>query len=306
MFVILDELGRRIKSLSDLDDRSGKLTSFEGKQSERFRVKGWRSQNGHVEATAVRCTDWSETDWSHSMLLKELEWADMQRAKKTAEALAAEAEEKAQKNRLRACKRAEKRVRRLCKAAGMDTLLTLTYRVCVTDLDRAKRDLKEFNRRMCRLVPDFQFVACFERQKRGAWHMHLATVRVPESLAAKNGVMVKSFNVIRAVWRSVTKEAEGNIDVVRRKRNSRRSAAAIAKYIAKYIAKDFEGGDKWVNRYAVYGVDVVEPSEVDGYVGSLHDAVETVFAMAAGPDRIAYFTLGRWRDVVCLGAEPPG
>ena len=66
-----------------------------------------------------------------------------------------------QKHAAQAARRAKKRVRRLCKAMGANTLLTLTYRANEKDMVRCKADLKEFNRRMLRLIPGFRFVDVF-------------------------------------------------------------------------------------------------------------------------------------------------
>lgn len=300
MIKILDPMGNPVKTLARYKELDGDVMVFEAEKADSYRVKAWRSKTGHVEATAVRQLAWTEVDIDPKKIRRMLK-----RAENDAKC-PIEIEKKKRAALVASCRRAKKRVRQLCKASGMDTLLTLTYRALVADLGVAKRHLKEFHRRMVRVFPDFRFVAAFELQKRGAWHMHLATQRVPDSLPASNGVMVKSFNVIRAVWRSVTKEAEGNIDVQRRKRNSSRSAAGIANYIAKYIAKDFETADKWVNRYAAYGVQVIEADELDGVVSNLHEAIEFVFGCVAAGDRVQFVKLMHYKDVCCLHAEPPG
>ena len=118
-------------------------------------------------------------------------------------ASAGAAPDRREANRKRAARRAKTRVRRLCKVQGLDTLLTLTYRGLVDDLAVCKRHFKEFIRRLRRALGAFSYVAAFERQKRGAWHVHIACHRLPRTMAARNGVKVKSFNVIRAIWRSV-------------------------------------------------------------------------------------------------------
>lgn len=87
--------------------------------------------------------------------------------------------------------------------------------------------------------------------------MHIATHKLPLQMSAKNGVKVKSFNVVRAIWRSVTGDLGGNIDQVRRKRWSRHSTARMAAYLSKYMLKAFEDGDQWSNRYsASAGVEI--------------------------------------------------
>lgn len=162
----------------------------------------------------------------------------------------ATAAERKERNLERACQRAKTRVRRLCKLSGVDTLLTLTYQANMTDFAQLKVHMKAFNRKMSKLVPGWLYVAAFERQDRGAWHVHMAVRRLPSELLASNGVKVKSFNVVRAVWRSVTGEMGGNIDVQARKRNSQRAPSRIAAYLSKYMLKAFADGEAWSNRYS--------------------------------------------------------
>ena len=157
--------------------------------------------NGHFEYRATPIKTWEDMG-ELSELVYQFRLESMEAAK----------EERRQENLERAAKRARTRVRHLCKAAGVDSLLTLTYAANMTDWASLKRHMKEFNRRMAKLIPGWFYVAAFERQERGAWHAHMAVHRLPAQLSASNGVKVKSFNVIRAVWRSVTGELGGNID----------------------------------------------------------------------------------------------
>lgn len=222
---------------------------------------------------------------------------------------ATEAERKAA-NLERAAKRAKIRVRHLCKAAGIDTLLTLTYAENMTDWALLKRHMKEFNRRMAKLIPGWFYVAAFERQKRGAWHAHMAVHRLPPELEAKNGVKVKSFNVIRAVWRAVTGELGGNIDVQSRKRNSKRAPSKIASYLSKYMTKAFAEGEPWSNRFSSSrGVTVPKPERMRFTGYSLLDMAKVVFddlPDCAGEQ--LQWGLNRWKDgfwwVIDLNVKP--
>ena len=65
-------------------------------------------------------------------------------------------------------------IRRAVMAMQGDHLLTLTYRRNETDLRRAWRDCTRFVRAMRDELGKFDYVAVAERQKRGAWHFHLA------------------------------------------------------------------------------------------------------------------------------------
>ena len=195
--------------------------------------------NGHLECRIQEVVTWEHVDvLSDEAYAAYLEQRD------------ATAEERRQANLERAANRAKTRVRHLCKASGVDTLLTLTYQANMTDWAMLKRHVKEFNRRMARLLPGWFYVAAFERQERGAWHVHMAVHRLPKELQAKPGVKVKSFNVIRAVWRAVVGDLGGNIDVSAHKRNSRRAPSKVAAYLSKYMVKAFADGDAWSNRFS--------------------------------------------------------
>lgn len=274
--------------------------AYEGKSGESFRVRAHDLGNGHIEASAVRETTWRELEWDALAMecyldcLKALEDDAAYQAQKAARALKV------------AANRAKTAVRRSCKVIGASTLLTLTYRHNEEDLARVKADLKEFNRRLLRLMPDLRFVACFERQQRGAYHIHIATGGIPASFTRPGvhglPVRVKSFDAIRAVWRSVTKERGGNVDVSRRKRHSRSTPAKIASYISKYVAKDFEEGEKGSNRYARYGSFDI-PAPVD--LGRFKSALEAVRAIYVLTGDLVVFTqhLSKWGDWFFLHAE---
>lgn len=297
MLKIIDGNGRTFNDAGFDEDSAVALVGTPGS---RFRVKAVDLGNGHIEATASRVIDWQEADWSgnRAMLADVLEV--FRKAREEADPAEVEA-----RNRERAARRARTRVRRLCKAMGADTLLTLTYRACEADLARVKADLKEFNRRVLRVLPGFCFVACFELQKRGAWHVHMATRAIPRELPTRApGVSFKSFNVLRAIWRSVTKDRGGNVDVARRKFNSKRSAAQVAAYIAKYIGKAFtEGMDEGVNRWTKYG-KVETPAPVDlGVVDSLLEAITLTYGLLDKDQSVATAALDRWQDWFFVSGE---
>lgn len=209
-------------------------------------------------------------------------------------------DERKQANLERAARRAKTRVRCLCKAAGVDTLLTLTYAANMCDWDTLTRHLKEFNRRMKKLIPGWFYVAAFERQKRGAFHAHMAVHRLPPELESRGGVKVKSFNVVRAVWRSVTGEHGGNIDVQSRKRNSQRAPSRIAAYISKYMTKAYADGEPWSKRFSSSrGVTIPKPERIRFWGYTMMDVAQLVFddLPAFGVGQLEW-GLNRWKD--CL------
>jgi hypothetical protein len=272
---------------------------FLGLPTDKYRVRAFDLGNGHIEASATRIINWQEANWSPEYLADVLE----------AHARAKEEEDQAERealNRKRAARRAKTRVRRLCKAAGLDTLLTLTYRGAQADLAVCKAHVKEFNRRMLRVLPGFCFVACFELQQRGTWHAHLATKAIPAALPG--GGEWRSFNVIRAIWRSVTGDLAGNIDVQRRKFNSRKSAAQVAAYIAKYIGKTFDDGAAGSsNRFSVYGIrgDLVPDAIELGIAPNLYGAITLTYGVLLEAQMVSTARLDRWKEWFFVAGELP-
>ena len=140
-----------------------------------FRVKAHDLGNGHVEVSGVERTVWRELDWSQGMIQDHLDMLAQPENQVSDE-------EKRARSLEVAANRAKTRVRKLCKAMGADTLLTLTYKANQDDLSLCKAHLKEFVRRVRRLIPDFRAVAGFEKVK--DW---LAAGRVKVLLQASDG-----------------------------------------------------------------------------------------------------------------------
>lgn len=272
--------------------------AYESSVGDSVRLKAYDLGNGHLEVSGVRETVWRESDMSPLAIEMYLESLERHR-------LDTEDERAAQRLKI-AANRAKKNVRRLCKVMGANTLLTLTYRANITDLAQCKKDLREFVRRLRRVVPDFRAVACFEQQDRGCWHVHLATVRFPAFLTPSgcdSKVKVKSFNVIRAVWRSVAKESGGNVDVSNTKRGANRSPAKIAAYIAKYIAKAFTDGEAGSNRWTRFGaVEIPVPLDL-GRFPDMRSLVEAAYSLVDGCAKIVDKHLSKWNDWFFLVAE---
>ena len=134
--------------------------------------------------------------------------------------------ENADHNRDRAVRRARSRLRHLILTIGADHLLTLTYRENVGDFERACADLKKFVRLVKARKRDWQYIAVAERQRRGAWHWHLAVVG-RQDLA-----------LLRTSWGRVA--GDGNIDVARAKSSRHSGSLALVRYLGKYLAKGFD------------------------------------------------------------------
>ena len=146
---------------------------------------------------------------------------------------------------MRAIRRARSRLRQLVLSAGADHLLTLTYRDNVTDFPQTTRDLSRFVRRVKAELPDWVYIGVPERQKRGAWHWHMAVIGRQD------------VALLRACWRSTV--GEGNIDVQRPKQGTGNRRLGIVKYLGKYLAKGFEEGNRELNGHrfrASHGIKV--------------------------------------------------
>lgn len=195
--------------------------------------------------------------------------------------------DRAARNRERSAKRARTKVRRLCKARGLNTMLTLTYRENMVDRDRMARDFDVFMKRARRVIPDLQYVCVFEQQKRGAWHAHIAVPRVLSHYLHK-GQLVKSYDLLRALWRAVVGLDNGNVDVARNRRVAR-SAAKLAAYMSKYIGKGFESGLGEGDSYRASGRGLPPPEVIR-------------IASASGSDACMAL-LERLTDQIAAGAE---
>jgi len=275
---------------------------FEGKPSaDRWFVTLHDLGNGQKEASIQRAIDWEHSGPLHPdsiaarVLRGEIEDPN--------------SDEKRQANARRAARRAKSKVRRLCKAFGCDTMFTLTYRENQADLDLAKKHVKEFVRRVKRLMPGFRYVCCYEEQKRGAWHMHMA-VRAIEKHFKVRGVRVKSFDALRSVWRAVVGLDNGTVNVSDPKKHKRRypvrrSPARLAAYMSKYMMKAFESGELDAERYSSSNqADLPRPVRMEFARTTLLDLLDEVYAEVAGGDCECFTYLSRFGDVFYIATEP--
>lgn len=289
MFRIMDGLGRP-SNHPRFDLASS--TAFLGASAGYFKVKAHDLGHGHLEVSAYRPIVWQETEWTVDQIRDHLE---------ALEEHPLDPEEVREKHRLRAAKRAKGNVRRLCKVMGAVSLMTLTYRENQTDLELHKKHVREFVRRVRRVWPDFMAVAAFEKQKRGAWHCHLATPRVPAEFS-KGDIKIKSWNLLRSVWLSVVGLDNGAVNVKARKRNSKRSPAKLAAYLSKYILKAFEEGVDHSNRWTKFG-DFTVPPPVDlGTFSTAIEAIQAAYYLGAVGDTSTAF-LSHFQDMAFFAFE---
>lgn len=253
-------------------------------EAPRWRFKSMDFGNGHREACV-----WREVPALQDRLDKAIE-GDLR-------ALVPRGLGEVEENRKRNSRRAKQKVRHLCKAMGVNSLWTLTYKGNQVDRELALKHLDRFRRRVSAVLGDWRYIAVLEQQERGAWHIHLATHALPVRLE-RGGVKVKSWNVMRSIWRSVAGEWGGNFDEAKRcSRWGHRAtkvdgAGRIAAYIAKYVAKDIEVSQLNRKRYSHSdGIALPEAYRAEFATGvALVELLE--LAYAAVGDRI----LGCWFD----------
>lgn len=215
-----------------------------------------KNVNGHRETSFRNAVIWSETDkiappvFDREAYLAQFDGEELEIRVRELER--EEAERRAKQLRKNA-QRAKAACRWFIKANGLNELLTLTYRENQTARELCKRHFKEWVRRMKReLGGRFVYCASFERQDRGAMHVHIACHKLPQH-AAHKGVKVKGWELGTRVWRSIVGKDNGLCFVGGRKATGRpkqRSIAKIAAYVSKYIMKDYEDAPEESNRYS--------------------------------------------------------
>lgn len=211
----------------------------------------------------------------------------------------------------RAARRAKKTVGELCRAMAVNSLWTLTYREDQTDRDLALRHFDAFRRAVVKVLGDWRYVAVLETQDRGTWHVHLATHELPGRIEV-NGVKLKSWDLMRSIWRGVVGALGGNFDEAKRKprwgkgERAFKSCGAIASYIAGYVAKDMLKTELNRKRYsASKGIDV-PPAYRCTYEGDtpMHELIELAFASVG--DRITRAWWDSSREIFVVESDDTG
>lgn len=262
--------------------------------------------DGHLEASAKRARVWVEGT-EDDLTDRQRRQLAMIRNGTPVEPTDAELEERRLMHLRIAANRAKTRVRKLCKVMGASTMLTLTYRANQQDLDLCKTHLRAFVRRCRRFWPTFNAVATFERQERGAWHVHMAMANVPVSFDVRGDggqiCRLRSFNLIRDQWRRVVGDLGGTINVARRKRHSRKTPAQIAAYLSKYITMAFEEGEAHSNRYTRFGGSDIPPAINLGRYADQLQALTDIYTLVDADASIVTAYLSHFKDWFFLAAE---
>jgi len=144
---------------------------------------------------------------------------------------------KADKSVRTSIERSKRMIRKRCKQIRADRMLTLSTRVNETRIEVWSKWWDAFRRRLNN-IQAFHYVAVLERQKRGAWHIHIAV----------SGR--QNWKLLRSVWISVVGKTgtDGAVNDSIRSYNKRcvfRKVGGkgramrhlIATYIAKYVGK---------------------------------------------------------------------
>ncbi|VVE52941.1 bacteriophage-related protein [Pandoraea aquatica] len=196
-------------------------------------VRGRNFGGGQVEVTVTRFDRYIGAQALHAM----------PRAKRGES-------ENSEDNQMASAQRAKRQVRLRCKAIGADRMITVTYRENMQDKERLKRHFDALRRRLNK-IQDFQYVAVPERQKRGAWHLHIAVKGR------------QNYRVLRAIWISIVGEDNGNVNVRNPfRRNGQQHK--LAAYLGKYLTKDFAEHKMNEKRYwSSRGITIPERHPID-------------------------------------------
>lgn len=288
---------------------------IEGTLYERNQVPGvWevrtKALNGVVERIARPWRCWEEVGPAPGWMLVPPDELD---PVKDAEYI----EEKRQENLLKNAKRAKGECKWFIVQEGFDELLTLSYRDNQCDEALAKEHFAKWLRRMKKALPGFRYCAGFEPQDRGAWHIHVATMKLPVHAEYK-GVKIEAWKLGTRIWRdvvglSVDKPGEENgLCFVggkpskwgKRRRNM--GLYKMANYVSKYILKHYELMPEGKNRYSRSNGRCDVKAEVLHLAGcnSLAELIGAIFELADGATVVSH-RAGRLQDFYILATEGP-
>jgi hypothetical protein len=267
-------------------------------------VRTWE-KNGVLERSATSYIAWREVGqpcgfqldgWTPIRDLDPVEDAD----------LIAERRERALN---KAAKRAKTTCRRVIVTEAFDELLTLTYRGNQADWELCKQHVAKWVRRMKKaLGGQFRYCLAFERQERGAMHVHIATHKLP-TWATDKGVKVKAWQVGTRIWRDIVGDNNGLCFVGGKGKfggpaKRRWTLAKMAAYVSKYITKSYDDAPPEANRYQrSTGADVGRPESwvVDCTFG---DLIGLCYEYKSG-DSVLALRAGRWNDRLWFCKERP-
>lgn len=141
----------------------------------------------------------------------------------------------------RSVRRTRANVRRHCLNMGAAWITTLTYHENMKDRKKTLVDRQNFDRKMSKIYGDkWKWTGVIEKQKRGAWHWHIATAfQVDQAIALQVWREVTGDPTITQVHTGFRPDGKGN------------AYGKCASYISKYITKDMEQTEELRHRYHV-------------------------------------------------------
>lgn len=271
-----------------------------------------RIANGHKEVSFRNDVRWTESDEKAPET-----WEEVQASLPGCNLSYLEAQheqellERQEKAREKSAQRAKTNCRWIIKAQGLNELLTLTYRENQEDRELCKKHFKEWVRRMkAALGGSFIYCASFEKQERGAMHVHVACHKLPTH-GVRKGEKIKAWKLGTEIWRSIIGADNGLCFVGGKTRNGgyRRnlSLAKLAAYVSKYIMKDYHDAPAESNRYSrSNGLTVPKPqrSTVQGL--TFEQMVQLAFECGEGDVVVSHrVTRDHWAgDSYWLVTEP--
>ena len=258
------------------------------------------SVNGHREVSARQVIEWTET--GAVGFHYEFDQPDPER---DASWLA----EKRERSLRSAARRAQTQCRRVIKASNFREMLTITYKENQCDRDLCREHFAKWVRAMVYVLPKFKYCASFEKQDRGAMHVHCATNALPKWVHYK-GQKIEGWRLGTEVWRSIVGQNNGLVFVGGKprwggdKRRRNMSLAKMASYVSKYIMKDYADCPDGAQRYArSHGIELPKPEHVRLTNCSLAELIELAFQCDAG-EAVVSHRVGRWGDSYWLCTEP--
>lgn len=244
--------------------------------------------NGHSELSFKPHIAWSESDspapFKFDDYIKQFSGEKLLERQKDRER---ELQEIRDKQRQKSAQRAKTQCRWVIKSQSLNELLTLTYRENQEDRELCKKHFKEWVRRMkAALGGEFIYCASFEKQARGAMHVHVACRKLP-SHGVRKGQKIKAWKLGTEIWRSIIGKNNGLCFVGGKTKNGgfRRnlSLAKLAGYVSKYIMKDYQESPLEKNRYSRSNGLELPKSEKTTYTGlTLSEMIQLAFECSEG------------------------
>ena len=250
-----------------------------------FRAKLVRLPHGHLEIMVSR-----PSPESIEAMGRPVRPCDMLPKVRTAD----EQLERDAENKKRACRAAKQRVRFLCKCIGADHMVTLTYREVVQDVEKLKRDFKEFVRLVHTRENSWVYVATVERQRADSpdwsYHMHLGVNGKQNIKWLRRcwlraiGQDLQEVNDWYTYGEKLGERSKGAVNVTSPNRKWSGEVGAkwksnnLSAYMTKYISKEFEVVAKGKKKYW-HSRGIEKPEIIRFWLGATNfaDAIKEAF-----------------------------